>query len=65
MKIGDRVRVHAEPSEGTDHEWHGHFGTILRCGQWIEVRMDRTKRYWSNPVMICAHNLRSLKKVGR
>ena len=55
-----RVRVHAfSPMEGTDHEWHGYTGTLIRNGSWVLVRMDKRRQGWpSHDILICNHNLR-------
>lgn len=57
---GTRVRVHAaSPMEGTDHEWHGYTGELIKNGAWTLVRMDDRPRNWpSNDVLLCNHNLR-------
>lgn len=59
---GTRVKVHAaSPREGTDHEWHGYTGTLIRHADWTLVKMDKRPRYWpSNEVWLCNHNLRRL-----
>lgn len=61
---GTRVRVHAASrGEGTDHEWHGHEGTLIRNGMWVLVKMDKRVRHWpSNEVLICNHNLQPAPK---
>lgn len=57
---GTRVKVHAaSPMEGTDHEWHGYTGTLIKNGAWTLVQMDKKPRHWpSNEVLLCNHNLR-------
>lgn len=62
---GTRVQVHAAMSmEGTDHEWHGYVGTIVRNGMWTLVRMDKRPRGWpSNEVLLCNHNLRIHQQI--
>lgn len=57
---GTRVKVHAAlPMEGTDHDWHGHYGTVMRNGMWTLVRVDKRKRDWpGREVLLCNHNLR-------
>lgn len=59
---GTRVKVHAaQPMEGTDHDWHGMTGTVIKNGMWVLVKMDRKHRNWgSQEVHLCNHNLRKL-----
>lgn len=62
---GTRVRIcAAHPGEGSDHDWHGHTGTIIHNREWTLVRMDRRKRDWpGQDIYICNHNLRRLKST--
>jgi hypothetical protein len=56
--VGTRVVVCASEAEGTDHEFNGRCGTIVKRGQYVAVDLDRPLKYWPNPAFICLHNLR-------
>ena len=46
---GTRVKVNAfDPRIGSDHEWHGHFGVVMKVhgNQWAETMMEKRKRGW-------------------
>lgn len=59
--LGTRVKVHAaQPREGSDYDWHGHTGKVIRSGPgFVVVKMDKRRRDWkSDEVFVCNHNLR-------
>lgn len=56
--VGARVVVEAGPTTGTDQEFNGLTGTIVRCGPFIAVQIDRLPRYWKNPALLSPSNLR-------
>jgi hypothetical protein len=64
--VGTRVKVRAGYGEGTDQEWAGHDGTVVKwhgCGS-ASIAMDKAKRNWPRgPIIITAHNLRYTREV--
>ncbi len=57
---GDRVRVHAGPNEGTDYDWHGERGAVVRDHEngWVEIRFDKKLAHWpSRQTTIVHHNV--------
>jgi len=57
---GSRVVVKAGPHEGTDHDWNGHAGSVIKwhgCSS-ASIKMDKHKRHWPRgPIIITGHNL--------
>lgn len=60
---GARVVVDANKNEGTDHEFNGRSGVVVEFGRWIAVKFDKLPKYWTNPVLICPHNLRKSSAI--
>lgn len=60
--IGSRVIVRAGKDEGTDHDFNGQSGTIVKFGEALAVEFDKPPRYGTNPVLICLHNLRPIAR---
>lgn len=63
-----RVIIVAGKGEGTDQEWNGYTGTVLKwhgCS-WASIKMDKHRRYWPRgPVTIIGHNLQLLPAAGQ
>ena len=50
--VGCRVVVQCAPQDGSDYNFQGRAGVIVRHGQFFEVRFDKRLRDWPNPAMI-------------
>lgn len=51
---GTRVTVCAGKGEGTDQEWNGHKGEVVRVigNQWAEIKMEKGRRFWPSKLVI-------------
>jgi hypothetical protein len=57
---GTRVLVDSSADTGTDSEFNGCTGTVVRFDQFIAVRIDKLPPYWRNPALLSPSNLRAL-----
>lgn len=57
FKAGTRVRVVCVDTAGTDLEFEGRTGAVVRFGMFIAVQLDRRVKHWPNPAYISPHNL--------
>jgi len=58
---GTRVKVQCVDTAGTDLEFEGTTGTVVRPRSWIEVRLDRKVEHWPRNAIICPHNLQRIE----
>lgn len=60
-KSGERVRVQAGQGEGSDRDWNGRVGSVVRDhgNGWVEILFDSKPAHWPRwQTTIVHHNVK-------